>query len=184
MNDYFSNNTASFDLHVKQVSKIEHEADDLLKIIKHDLYAFMLIPDTRGDVFRFMNDLDTTIDYSKQLLVQLSIQKPQFPKMLIEKVDEVLTETVQIMEYVIEASLIFFSQPSLVEEKVKAIFVCEERIDSMEEKIERAIFSDKLSLTLAERLQLTQFCQKISSISDLGEDIARDLVIFALKRMV
>ncbi len=184
MNDYFSNNFSSFDSHVKEVSIIEHKADDLLKIIKHDLYAFMLIPDTRGDVFRFMNDLDTIIDYSKQLLVQLSIQRPKFPPSLIEKIDEVLGETVQLMEFVIEASSIFFSQPTLVEKKVKAIFSCEENIDSMEELIEREIFSEKLSLTLAERLQLTQFCQKICSISDLGEDIARDLVIFALKRMV
>lgn len=184
LESYLSSDENTFTEYLKKVSVIEHEADELLKKVKHDLYAFMLIPDTRADVFRFINDLDNIIDSSKQLLVQLSIQRPLFSPSLSDGIISLVTVNCESMEALIETASVFFRQPSLVENRALAVIRCEEKVDAIGERIEREIFSLESSYSLSEKMQLSQFNRQICSLSDLAEDIARDLIIFALKRMV
>ena len=78
--EYLVSNDELFSLSVKKIRTVEHEADEILKKVKHDLYAYLLIPDTRSDVDRLLNGLDDFIDAAKQLLVLLSIERPLLPE--------------------------------------------------------------------------------------------------------
>ena len=78
--EYLVSNDELFSLSVKKIRTVEHEADEILKKVKHDLYAYLLIPDTRSDVDRLLNGLDDFIDAAKQLLVLLSIERPLLPR--------------------------------------------------------------------------------------------------------
>lgn len=184
MKDYIAGRMEQFDERIGAVSTIEREADAELKVVKYKLYAFMLIPDTRGDVFMLMDDLDDVIDYTKRLLLELSMEKPVFPAFIRDDLLLMCGDSVKAVESLMLAVRALFSQTKLVEEHVNRTVFYEKEVDRIEESLIRRVFASSELPDLACKMQIRDFCTRIASLSDISEDISKNLLVYAVKRMV
>lgn len=182
--DYLAGHLDKFDERRKEVSHIERKADDDLKTVKYKLYAFMLIPDARGDVFKLMDDLDDVIDYTKRVLLELSMEKPSFPDFIKEDIFLMCEDSVRAVDALVHAVRALLSHTQMVEDYVNKVVFFEKEVDRIEEQVIRRIFSSNEISELAKKVQLRRFCERIASLSDISEDISKNLLIYTVKRMV
>jgi len=182
--DYLAGRLDKFDERRKEVAHIERTADEELKKVKYKLYAFMLIPDARGDVFKLMDDLDDVIDYTKRVLLELSMEKPSFPIFIKEDIVLMSEDSVRAVDSLMLAVRALFSQTKMVEDYVNKVVFYEKEVDRIEEQIIRRIFSTSEVDELARKVQIRRFCERIASLSDISEDISKNLLIYTVKRMV
>ncbi len=182
--DYLAGRLDKFDERRKEVAQIERTADEELKKVKYKLYAFMLIPDARGDVFKLMDDLDDVIDYTKRVLLELSMEKPSFPIFIKEDIMLMSEDSVRAVDSLMLAVRALFSQTKMVEDYVNKVVFYEKEVDRIEEQIIRRIFSTSEVDELARKVQIRRFCERIASLSDISEDISKNLLIYTVKRMV
>jgi len=184
MKDYISDRHESISDRIEKVIELERKGDEDLKEIKYKLYAFMLIPDTRGDVYMLMDDLDDILDYIKGLLLELSIEHPDFPETMIENLLLMCEYSTKAVESLMLAVRALFNQTKLVEEHVYKVAFYEREVDSLEEALIRHIFNTDDVGQLAQKMQIRDFCVRIASLSDISEDISKNLLVYAVKRMV
>ncbi len=184
MKDYFAGRMDKFEERRKEVALIERKADDELKAVKYNLYAFMLIPDTRGDVFKLMNDLDNLIDFSKRLLLELSIEKPAFPDFIMDDMFRISEASAKAVSCLVTGVRAFFSHTRLVEEHVNKVVFYEKEADKLEEQIKRKAFASEELQELSRKVQIRYFTERIALLSDIAEDISKNLLIYTVKRMV
>ncbi len=179
---YLVSNTEQFSQSVKRIRDIEHEADEILERVKHDLYAFLLIPDTRSDVDRLLNALDDFIDATKQLLVLLSIERPHLPEAVVTSFRTISERTCLSSEHLAQASDAYFTYPQDVVNRVSQVIVCEKEVDSLQEEALDVLFNGIPSMNLAQKTHITRFLDLLCNLSDLCKDVGTDLMISALKR--
>lgn len=184
MKDYLEGRCESFKERIHKVTEIERNGDKELKDIKYKLYAFMLIPDTRGDVYMLMDDLDDILDYIKRLLLELSLENPDFPESVRDKILLMSEYSTKAVESLMLAVRALFNQTKLVEEHVYRVEFYEKEVDALEEEIIRYLFSCPEITDLAVKMQIRDFCTWIAILSDISEDISKNLLVYAVKRMV
>ncbi len=184
MKDYLHGRMEKFEERRKEVAAIERNADNQLKDVKYKLYAFMLIPDTRGDVFKLMNDLDDVIDYTKRILLELSIECPEFPDFIFDDMLRITEASSKSVSSVVKGVRSFFSQTKMVEDQVNRVVFYENEVDKLEEQIKRRAFSSEELKELSRKVQIRYFTERIALLSDLSDDIGKNLLIYTIKRMV
>lgn len=166
------------------ISKIEREADDYLKDIKYKLYAFMLIPDSRADVFELLDAMDDLVDIAKQSLLQLAIEKPQVPEFLRQDFLAMSKVSMRAVAELVHGVRSFFRGTRMVESHVFKVFFYEKEADRIEEQSKRALFASSEIKHLSCKIQIRGFIEKIALPSDKAEEIAKNLLIYAVKRSI
>ncbi len=166
------------------ISDIERKADDLLDIIKYKLYTYMLIPDSRADVFELLNDMDDIVDTTKQVLLQLSIEKPEIPEFLEENFMEMAEASVNAVDEIIKGVRAFFKEPKMVGDYVNKVYFFEKEADKIEEKIKRKTFESEVITDLSRKMHIRYFAGKIALLSDKAEVIGQNLLIYSAKRAI
>ncbi len=180
--EYLVSDYEKFSQSVKEIREIEHDADEILQKVKHDLYAYLLIPDTRSDVDALLNRLDDFIDDTKQLFVLLSLERPHIPESVVDQFRMISEKTFLSAETLFLVGDSYFTHPQEVPEKVKQVFICEKEVDRIQEEVVDEIYNGIPSLSLSQKMHVTRFLDLICILSDILEEIGKDLVISALKR--
>ncbi len=184
MKEYLQGRIEQFEERRKEVAVLERKGDDELKAVKYKLYAFMLIPDTRGDVYKLMNDLDAVLNYAKKMLLELSIEKPVFPEFIKDDFFRMSESSVKSVGSLVRGVRAFFSHTKQVEDHVNKVSFYEKEVDKLEEQIKRKAFDSGEIRELSRKVQIRYFAERIALLSDISEEIARNLLIYTVKRMV
>ncbi len=182
--DFFTGNMEGFDCNRLEVAKIERAADECLKKVKYKLYVFMLLPESRGDVYRLLDTMDDMVDAAKQVLLQLSIEKPQIPDFLKQSFIELGEASYRAVEELVVGVRAFFRNARSLEEHVSKVYCHEKEADRLEESIKRAVFDSAEIPRLCSKLHIRYFVEKISLLSDKAEDVAKNLLIYNVKRRI
>ncbi|MCP4315929.1 MAG: DUF47 family protein [Hyphomicrobiales bacterium] len=169
-----------FDERLNQVGESESRADDLRRTIQRDMYAEMLMPDTRGDILKLLESLDELINKFEETLWYFSSEKPQIPEDMREDYKELLIPTTACVEALVMASRSFFRDVETVSDHLHKVHYYEKEADQVIGRLKNDVFSTDLSL--AEKIHLRFFAERIVWISDSAEDVADELMIFAIKR--
>ena len=169
-----------FDERLKQVGESESRADELRRNIQRAMYAEMLMPDTRGDILKLLESLDDIINKFEETLWYFSSEKPQIPEDLREKYKELLIPTTACVEALVLASRSFFRDVGTVSDHLHKVRFYEKEADQVIGRLKNDVFSRDLSL--AEKIHLRFFAERIVWISDSAEDVADELMIYAIKR--
>ena len=169
-----------FDERLSQVANAESRADELRRNIQRDMYAEMLMPDARGDILALLESLDEGINKFEETLWYFSSEKPQIPEHLREEYRELLTPTTACVEALVLASRAFFRDVETTSDHIHKVHSYEKEADQIIGRLKNDIFSTDLSL--AEKIHLRFFAERIVWISDTAEDVADDLTIYAIKR--
>lgn len=182
--DYLNDDIARFEVRLSEIGKLKNEADRLKRRLSHNLYANMLIPESRGDVWELLESLDRVIDVTKKILENFSFEKPDIPSFIKSdflNMSEYITKTV---EELVNASSAYFSNLSMVQDFSNKVMFYENEVDKVEDTIKKTVFSSDKITSLAERIQLRYFAEKMALISDVAESVCEKLSVYVIKREV
>ncbi len=178
---YLAWDTDKFEEYRTELNDIEEAADALRRDIKVKLYAYMLIPESRGDVLGLLETLDNVVDVCHKVMEQLSVEHPDIPDNVRDDFGELARFSQLTVEAVANASRAFFTELKLVSNFVGKVYFYEHEADKMEDRIKRKVFDSK-ELELSEKIHLRYIIDRIALPSDESEVVAERLEISAIKR--
>lgn len=181
---YFKDDMETFHHFVVESDKLESEVDHIRKDIALSLYGDMLIPESRGDVFRLLESLDDVADCIEKVLLEYDIERPQFPSDIAQDMLKVADLSYLCIEKLVQAVSAFFLNFEKTSGYIQEVKFFESEIDRYEESIKRKIFSGKSVERLSERLQLRYFIEQTADISDFAEEVCESLTISIVKRSI
>ncbi|MFO7896467.1 MAG: DUF47 family protein [Candidatus Cloacimonadales bacterium] len=179
---YLKGKNDKFERNFQDLSVLESEADTMRRNIKYHLYTYMLIPESRGDVLGILETMDDIVDICEKVLEQFSIEKPQIPEALKSDFLELAELSEQSVEEVVKAARAFFRQDSLVPDYVNKVHFFEHEADDVEENLKRKAFNSKDITSFSHRVHMRHFAEKIADVSDVAEQVAERLSVYAIKR--
>jgi len=178
--DYLENNHNRFAEHVAHINRLEEAADKLRREIESALYEQSLIPEQRGDVMRLLEASDDVIDTAKEVLLQLDIQQPRFPREITGDLRRLSEQVMQAAEALVLAARAFFRNISAVKDHLHKVYFFEREADNLGMTLMRTIYGG--SASLAEKNHWRYFITVIDSLADKAEAVADLLGIYTIKR--
>ncbi len=180
---YLNNKPDSFARHYKEINKLESEADNLRNEIKYKLYAFMLIPSARGDIWGLLENLDNVIDMIEKVVEQFSIEKPQIPESLKESFMLIAETSTEAVSQLVKASRAFFKETQKVPFYLNKVNFYEEHIIKISEDTVKKIFSTDIVPIYSRKMHLRDILEKMYQITVLSQKVAERLSVYAIKRV-
>ena len=165
---------------LERVAALESRGDELRRAIEMAMYTETLMPDLRGDVLTLLENLDDVNNKYQQVLSYFAIETPEIPMELRKDYQELTGETTQSVEYLVLAARAFFRDITTINDHLHKVRFYESEADKTEVRLKQQIFS--LDLDLPQKIHLRFFVERLAWISDLAEDIADELAIYAIKR--
>jgi uncharacterized protein len=183
-NDFFDQQMERLQVRLKEIDKLENDADSLRRSIKFKVYSQMLIPESRGDVLGLLETSDSVIDRAKKVLYSLEIEKPMIPDCLITDFKELSDTAANGVDEMVKAARAFFTDTRIINDYINKVFYYEHEADKLEEQIKRKAFATDEIDMLSRRVQLRYFAEKISAIADQAEAVCERLTIYTIKRSI
>ena len=175
--------SAEFESKIREIGAYEARNDQLRRAIEARLYSNTLIPESRADVLELLEGLDDVINRFERQVKDFSIEAPAIPEEFHAMFKELCDAVNNCVEALIVSSRAFFMNTMEVNNSLHKVMFFERQGDIVCERLNRAIFSsDKLSLP--EKTQMRKFADDIDAIANWAEDVADDLSIFTIKRLV
>jgi hypothetical protein len=185
LNRYIKKNFDLFEESLNDIKEIENDADEHQKDIKYKLYKYMLIPESRADVLTIIEEIDTITDLAKEVIFEISIEKPIIPDELENDFLELVENSTEAVDMLVKAIRAFFEEISQVNDYVNKVHFFEHQADKNEERLKRKIFSDQFKeIDIAHKMQLRYFIEEIAALSDQAETVSGDVSVAAIKRRV
>jgi len=181
---YVNGRIEKFDNNYNSITALESEADRVRRDIKHKLYSYMLIPESRGDVLGLLETLDDVVDICEKVIEQFSIEKPEIPEFLKSDFVELASLSTKAVEEVVRATRAFFHEISLVSDSINKVHFYEHEADDVEELIKRKVFTSDQIPRFSHRVHLRYFVEKIAEVSDVAEQVGERLAVYAIKRRI
>lgn len=181
MNAYLSNQLDKFVDSLKQNVETENKADSLRRSIEDLLYRKTLIPESRSDVLKLIEQMDALLGQFKGVMFRIEIERldiaPQFHDEL-RALSEAAVQSVEAMTLSLRA---YFKEIRKVADHLHKVSFWESESDKASTRLQKAIFACS-EMDLAEKMQLRDMVKHIDRIADQAEDLADSLAIFVIKR--
>ena len=174
--------SSDFRAKVDQVVELETRGDHLTNSVELEMYRETLIPDARGDVLSLLESLDAIINAFKGVLWYFATETPAIPTDLRGRYKELSELTCISVESLVAAARAFFRDPQSVKDHLHKVRYHEKESDKIVTALRQDIFGRDMEL--AEKIHLRFFAERIVWISDMAEDVADDLAIYAIKRSI
>ena len=179
---YLRGDDKDFGHHLQKLFDLESQADHLRRDIESRLYAHSLIPDFRGDVLALIDGMDQLIDQAEKTLSQFDVEKPQIPESLGSRYVGLVEVSTSAVDAAVRSARAFFRDADAVKDDLHRVFFYEKEADRAGDRLKREIFTADLELAL--KMHLRYFVHHIEGISDLAEEVADRIAIYAIKRSV
>jgi uncharacterized protein len=173
---------AHFNQRLDQMVTLETRGDKLGLAVELQMYSETLIPDARGDVLTLLESLDSIIDSFKGVLFYFATEAPEIPDDLRQDYGELAKLSCAAAEALVLAARAFFRDVQTINDHLHKVHYYEKDADVLVTKIRREIFLTELPL--ANKIHLRFFAERIVWISDMAEDVADKLAIYAIKRTI
>ncbi len=174
--------TEEFNEKLAHVNTMESEADHLRRNIEHQLYAYTLIPESRGDVLGLIENLDNIINMLEGALWNFSIETPDIDEEFHQDFRTLTEMSILAVEHLISASRAFFTNLADANNHTHKVMFYEKETDKISTKLKRSIFASDMDL--AHKAHVRNFVEHIDNVADCSEDVADRLAIYIIKRTV
>ncbi|OQX70721.1 MAG: hypothetical protein B6D62_03780 [Candidatus Cloacimonas sp. 4484_275] len=181
---YLNKKNEKFEKHYQAISTLESEADNVRRDIKHKLYTYMLIPESRGDVLGLLETMDDVIDIAEKVLEQFSIEQPEIPEFLKSDFLDLAELCSKTVEELVKGTRAFFREIKLVNNYVNKVHFYEHEADDVEENLKRKAFNSAEIKRLSRKVHMRYFAEKIALVSDVAEAVAERLSVYTIKRRI
>ena len=171
-----------FDQLLEKIVALETRGDELGLAVELEMFHQTLIPDARGDVLTLLEALDGIINSYKGVLFYFSTETPEIPDDLRHDYRELAKLSSASVESLVLAARAFFRDVQSVSDHLHKVHYYEKDADLLVTKLRREIFQTELPL--ANKIHLRFFAERIVWISDMAEEVADKLTIYAIKRTI
>ena len=182
VNAYLDGDRATFEDKRQQISELENRGDELRREIQRRLYIETLLPESRADVLELLEETDKILNACESAMWQFAIEQPEIAPDIGDGIRELVTAVSEAVEALISALRGFFHGQESVSDQMHKVIYFETEADRIGHKVMTDIFGTDSDLSA--KNQLRHFILHIDNISDIAEDVADRLSIFALKRAI
>lgn len=178
---YLTGNSTDFERKLKEIVEVEHAGDDLKRSIQNYLYTKTLIPESREDVLRLLEDMDSLLDRFKGALWRLKIEDLDIEIDFHEDFLRLIKCVAESVEAIVRSARAFFKNIEAVADHLDKVFYWESESDKISTRLQMAIFR-KEELRLSHKMLLRELARHLDKIADRAEDVADRLNIYVIKR--
>ncbi|MEM7172753.1 MAG: DUF47 family protein [Pseudomonadota bacterium] len=171
-----------FTAKIDQIVQLETRADHIGNAVELEMYSETLIPDARGDVLKLLESLDAIVNAFKGILFYFLTETPAIPEDLKGSYKDLSELTTRSVSDLVIAVRVFFRDPKGIKDHLHKVRYHEKEADQVVTELRQAIF--KRDIHLAEKIHLRFFAERIVWVSDMAEDVADNLAIYAVKRNI
>ena len=179
---YLEGDESEFRQHLQRLTELESHADSLRRDIESRLYVHSLIPDFRGEVLALIDGMDSLIDQAEKTLGQFGIERPGIGDALHARFITLADASVSSVDAAVRSARAFFRDAEAVKDDLHRVFFYEKEADRAGDRLKREIFESGIDLSL--KLHLRYFADQVEGISDIAEEVADRIAIYAIKRGV
>lgn len=158
----------------------ESECDRVRRQVERDLFAKALLPESREDVMGLLEHLDLVTNQLEDVLRQIILQRIELPTDFQDAYAELGERCYAAATVLLEQAEAALANDPRTRELGDAVKACESRVDECEQGLVSALFASDLEL--ARKLHYRDLVTMTAASSDLAEDAANLLTVFALKR--
>ncbi len=177
---YLEQMTDDFEQRIKDLDKLESDADELRRDIESKLYTHTLIPESRGDVLGLLESTDRVLNTTAETLLQFAVEIPEILPELHKLYLELTEASASAVESMVMAIRSYFKEPMAVRHHISKVQFFEKESDKIAENIKRIVF--RKDIRLSHKIHMRYFAYHIECIADEAEDVCDRLAIAAIKR--
>lgn len=170
------------DFLIAQTHKFESRADDIRNDIVEMMYSKVLIPESRGDIFRLLESLDLILNHFEAVLFMIQGQKIKIPDFIVPDLREFLRVSLECCDLVLRQVEAYFKKTEDIKALVSTIDSHESRCDHLEREIVSKIFDSDMDPF--QKMQFKELVGQMSEISDQADRVSRSVYIINIKRRV
>ncbi|MBF0213669.1 MAG: DUF47 family protein [Magnetococcales bacterium] len=159
----------------------ERELDALSRFIEAHLRTQLIVPELRGDVLQLVEQLSRLQRLLAKNLMEFEAERPAIPVALHGRYAHLSQSVSMAVEVCVEAGHAFFHETETVGQYLSKVAFYEKEADKRAMELVREIFSTN-SLSLAEKIHLRRFAEKVDEPANKAEEIAAWLAIFFIRR--
>lgn len=163
-----------------ETHKSEGRADDVRRRVETQLLSGALMPTSRRDILRLVEEVDRLANAAENALDHLLIQRIDIPYELRPAILEITNKSETIFDHVKEAIGNLFHQMEAALEHTQQIEHIEGEIDHIERKALKQLFA--LDLDLAHKLQVNNFVRSVVELSDRAEDLSDHIELMVAQK--
>jgi hypothetical protein len=181
LTSYVGGKSMQFQRQLEQIVASEHSADRLRRSIEDLLYRRTLIPESRGDVLRIIENMDSLLGRFKGAIWRLQIEQPVIDKTFAGNLLGLADVVVKSVETVTLSVRAYFNDIGSVAGHIHKVSFWEKEADKMATELQIKVFRNG-SYSLSQKIQLRDLICHVEDISNLAEDMADSLAIYVIKR--
>jgi hypothetical protein len=177
---YVKGDDEQFTMHLREIDATESSADGLRRSIETRLYMDTLIPDYRGDVLGLLESSDRVLNRSAETLTQFGVERPDILEDLKPMFLDLTDASMSTVESMVSAIRAYFREPDQVRDYITKAMFYEKESDTLGDRIKRTVFQKEIDLS--RKIHMRYFAYHIETIADEAEDVCDRLAIATIKR--
>jgi uncharacterized protein len=181
LHHYREHGLADLEQFARASHRDESECDRLRREVERDLFAKALLPESREDIMALLERLDLVVNQLEDVLRQILLQRIELPDYAQDAYAELGERCHDATTVLLDQAAAALANDPRTRELGDAVKACESRVDQCEQQLVSTLFA-RPDLELARKLHLRDLVTMTAAISDLAEDAANLLTVFALKR--
>ena len=182
--NYLYSNAKDFNENLQKMSALEGETEVLRRDIENALYTQTALVRSRGDIMRLFEKTKSITDILNDSLFQFEIETPFIPTVLNAEFMKLTEFSTLAVESVVPAAKAYFKAPETVPDKISRAYFYEKEAVKYSQTIKRNVFHNMTSLKLSEKFHLRYFALHIENLSKAAENVADQLAVMAIRRMM
>lgn len=177
------NSKKEAETHIRHLSKIEHEIDELRRTIFEELTKNTMPPHDREDIMHLVKRLDEMADHVKDAARSLDmILKTKIPKIFWEPLVCIATKLVECAKILRRAIEALGTNPPEAKRLAITIDKIEGEIDEKYQEIKELLLQHSDEMTAATVLFLRDLAEEMEHVADSCDDTADYVRILASTR--
>ena len=171
-----------FHFFTEQTHKWESKADDILEEINMVMYSKALIPESREDIMRLLEEMDEIPRYIELILHMIQTQKLAIPDFIALDIKDLIRVSVESCELMAKQIDLMMKKREGIRALLANIDQDESHCDHIERRMITKIFDSNLDPF--QKLQLKEMILYMGEISDQADRVSKRVNILTMKRRV
>lgn len=184
MGHFYEQNFDLMDIEVEEITRIEHEADEIRRKMEIEFYQGAFLPFDREDRIVLAELVDSVADATQSAAYAISLGKIQFPVIFKEDFIELVEASCEAVSVLRECVKMLDTDLRVALDKAHEVEEKEEAGDKIERKIIPKIYEAyrNKEIDILTFIELKDITQKIGNIADRSEDASDRIPIMVAKR--
>lgn len=181
---FLDGSSTEFQDNLNTITKLRDTTTELRRNIENEFYSLAMLRDNRVDIMQLLERLDKIADLLFKNLWQYEIEVPFFPAELTVNFLKLIEISSLAVEGSIEASKIYFRNPSHITEKIHRIYYFEKEVMKQAQGIKRQVFHEMDNMKLSQKFHLRYFTLHIEELAEEAVRVADLLSIMMIKQNI